>query len=420
MDKKNQEFMISFADGQAEFINEIVISDNIKFEKREEFLYCDNAILGHTGTQTYYDYEMGGLTNKRVKLNKFREDFLKDDAISTIVGKSITRGHPRTDDGKVQFVDGKNFKELELGTVLDAWRDGDDIRGKLVIKEPDAIIDILSGDMKSLSLGYKARVEKFGDEYKQCDFYFNHVAMVKQGRAERAMIVDEKTVTEEEPTMGISKELLSKIQSGDAKITEDGKYVEFVDEKHITQRVEIVETTDVYDYDTGESSREVKTHTKEKSSTVENETIKLGDEKLEEIAGDLKEEEIKDKLEEELEVKKPDSKESKEDDDKENKEENKEKENKEKEYGDEAMTKEQLDTLKAEMKAEIIADMKKNQPDAFGDINPLESKKEEPKGFKLDFQKDERLRKELWDKATNPVRHDGDWGKLAQARKQLF
>jgi hypothetical protein len=432
----NKEFMVNFADGQGTFINEITISDNIKFEEREGFLYCDNAILGHTGVQKYYDREMGGLTNKIVKVNKFREDLLSDESIETIKGKSITRGHPRDSDGKIQFVDGKNFKQLELGTVINAWRDGDNMLGKLVIKDPDAIIDILAGDLKSLSLGYSAKVEPFGDgEFKQCDFYFNHLAIVGKGRAVNAMIVDEDTIGKEKLIMPINKELLDKIQSGDAKVSEDGKFVEFVDEKHITKRIRISEEETVYDYETGEEVFKTKIQETVINKTVEGKDElkdpfkQIGDkDTIDEKTGNktetdlVKELELARKSTVEKKVVTGDEKTVEELEEEKlalEKIELDKKIEKDKEFGDTDMNEAELKKFKADTKAEIIADLKVDRPDVFADLDPLH--KDEPKkGFKLDFKKNEMLKKEMWDKATNPVRHDGDWLALQKTRKQLF
>lgn len=420
--------MVSFADGQGTFINEVIISNNMKFEEREGFLYCDNAILGHTGAQKYYDHEMGGSTNKIVKLNKFREDFLSNESIETVKGKSITRGHPRDSDGKIKFVDSSNFKNLEIGTVYDAWREEDNMRGKLVIKDPDAIIDILAGDLKCLSLGYSAQVVPFGDgEYKQTDFYFNHLATLEgKGRAIKAQIVDEDTVGKENIDMPISKELLEKIKSGEAKVSEDGEFVEFADELHVTHRVKIITQVDTYDDETNESTYETDTHEKETHKHGNPDELKdpykTGDEEtIKEHVGEKTEEELaaeaealaKGKTEvEKEETKKPE--------DKEKEEEKIETKIEKKEFGDD-MNEQELEKLKADMKADIIAEIKAKQPDVFTDLDPLDKKNQEGnKGFKLDFAKNEELKKELWNRATNPVVHDGNWADLANARKRFL
>ena len=416
---KEREYMLTFVDGKASFINEVQISKNIKFEQRDKYLFCDNAILGHTGGSEYYDHELGGLTNKVVKINKFDTDLLDNDSIDTIIGKPITVMHPRDNNGKVKFVDGSNFKEYEIGTVLNAWRDGDKIMGKLVIKDADAIMDILDGKLKALSLGYNANIEKIGDnEYKQKDFYFNHLALVPQGRAVNAQIVDEDVVGKENSPMNIWEKIKGLFVDNEAKFDEETKTIEFADDKHITKRYRVVEETDTYDDETGESENVIKTEevTKHIHAKGNGEPVSqvIGDEEGVVKEEPKIEEPIKVADEEVVEEVKEVEKTQEEEPVEENKEEL------EGTFGDESMTKEQIDLIKAELKAELLADISKGK-DVFGDINPITNQDVNPKqSFELDFDRDEALRKEMYSLATDPTRHDGDFVKLNETRKNLF
>lgn len=405
-----KEFMLSFADGKASFINEVQISDNIKFEMRDKYLFCDNAILGHTGVSKYYEHELGGLSNKIVKIHKFDTDLLDTDSISTIIGKPITEMHPRDEYGKIKFVDGTNYKELEVGTVLNAWKDGDMIRGNLIIKDPNTITKVLDGGLKSLSLGYNSKVTKLVDnegEYKQSNFYFNHLALVPKGRMFNAQIVDEDIVGKENTKMNIWEKIKSAFTNDKAIINEEDGTLDIGDEKHITKRYKVIEETHVYDDETGKTETDLKTHEIE---THEHEPSEDPVEEVPKYIGD------ENKVEEEVELKAT----IEEEPDKEVvKEEPKEEEKiKEKDFGDEIMTKEELKALTDSIKADLITQIK--EENVFGDIGPLETQTPiAPTKYKLDFQRDEALRKEAWDLMTNPVRHDGDWAKLAQARKNL-
>ena len=429
---KDKEFMLDFADGKASFINEVQVSNNVKFEKRDKYLYCDNAILGHEGVGKYYDHELGGITNKIVKIHRFADDLLDVDSINTIIGKPITVMHPRDNNGKIKFVDGTNFKEYEIGTVLDAWKDGNTIKGKLVIKDPQAIVDVLDGKLKSLSLGYNAKVEAYGDgDYKQTNFYFNHLALVPKGRQINAQIVDEDVVGKEKP-MSLWSKLKNALTSGEAQINEEQDVLEFADEKHTTKRFRVEEIIDEYDDETGESKtetvvKETVTHEHERNKDKlpnvlgDEDTTEKEDENLEneEVKVEPKEDE-KPKIGDEDTVVQEDTVEG----DKDEKTETEELENKEdkgKDFGDEDMTKEQLEALKAELRTDLLKEIKESGKDAFGDLNPLDNQGEEqPKGYQLDFERDEALRKEMYSRATDPTRHDGDFVALSNARKQLF
>jgi hypothetical protein len=90
----------------------------------------------------------------------------------------------------------------------------------------------------------------------------------------------------------------------------------------------------------------------------------------------------------------------------------------EKEFGDTEMNAEELKKFKEDTTKEILETLRKEK-DVFADLDPLHQE-EVQKGFKLDFKKNEALKKEVWDLGTNPVRHDGDWTKLNDTRKKLF
>jgi len=423
---KDKEFMLAFIDGKASFINEVQVSKNVTFEQRDKYLYCDNAILGHTGVGKYYDHELGGISNKIISIHRFDSDLLDVDSINTIVGKPITTMHPRDNSGKIKFVDGTNFKDFEIGTVLDAWKDGDTIRGKLVIKDPQAIVDVLDGKLKSLSLGYNAKVEKYGDkgDYKQTDFYFNHLALVPKGRQIQAQIVDEDIVGKEN-RMSLWESIKEKFSKGEAKIVDD--VVEFTDELHTTKRFRVEEIIDEYDDETNES----KTQTKIEETVVH----KHGDgkDKLPNVMGDedVVEEDDIETVEPKVEVK-PENEEDPKIGDIETVEETQEVEKvvepkievnpqeEGKDFGDEDMTKEALEALKAELTKGVMERIKADK-DAFADIDPLVTKKDETKAeYKLDFDRDEMLRKEMYSRATDPTRHDGDFAELSKSRNRLF
>jgi len=88
-------------------------------------------------------------------------------------------------------------------------------------------------------------------------------------------------------------------------------------------------------------------------------------------------------------------------------------------FGDGEMTDEIKKALIQEIKENIIKDIK--EKNVFNDINPINPQNQtEQKSYALDFERDEMLRKEAYDLATNPVRHNGDFAKLQEARERIF
>ena len=178
----------SFSDGKGIFYQRIKISDNIETEPETGFVYCRNSILGHVGKQAYNGYEVNMPDKKIVYVKREARDVFDEDSLKSIEGKPVTLNHPE------EMVTSKNFKKYVVGFVKNVHRDGDNIVGDLVLNDMDAIEQVLDGKLKDLSLGYQARLVDDGiGELVQKDIVVNHVALVAEGRAERARIVDEQT-----------------------------------------------------------------------------------------------------------------------------------------------------------------------------------------------------------------------------------
>ena len=350
MEKDN---ILSFADGKGVFSFQVKISDNIRQDEDTGYLYCDNAILGRTGVQEYYAHELGLGKNEIIKVNRLAEDVFADEAMASYEGKSITWYHPV---GKK--VTSKNYRDLDVGTILKVWQDGDNVRGNIVIKDADLIMDVLDGTIKELSLGYKAKfIPIENGEYKQTEFVINHLAVVKKGRAKNAQIVDEDSIEKESKKMKIFDWLKGKkLQINDddtVTMVEDNVIVNPVivepvvvkDEKPVVEVTPVVETT--------------------VDPTVDEEQ---------------KKKEIQDMEKEELKVL----------------------------FAD----------LKAEMLVELKAELATNkakevQDSVFKKVEVIDTKEETTeKGLTLDFARDEELRKIYWDKMTNPASHGGDFKAL--------
>ena len=221
------ELLKVFIDGKGTFYQRVKLSDNIQKEADTGFLYCNNAILGHVGEQAYNGYEVGITDQKVVYIKREAQDVFDEASLQSIKGKPVTLGHPD------EMVNSKNFKDYVVGFIDEVWRDGDNIVGIIVIQDEKAIGAVERGELKDLSLGYTARLVKTDDgKLKQTEIIVNHLAIVAEGRAKNARIVDEKTVVEEqtEQTTQTPTETV-KVNDGENKEEkeEDKKMKTFID-----------------------------------------------------------------------------------------------------------------------------------------------------------------------------------------------
>ena len=174
------------------------ISPNIA-ETPEGFLICADVPIARTGSQDYNiaesdimpwlkDFEPG--PNGSIIIERTPEEVFRPETIASFEGKSLTIDHP---DG---FVVPDNWNDLEKGTLQNVRR-GDGIQSDLlladfIIKSPDAIEFVKSGELRQLSCGYDAEYTQTAPgRGKQINIIGNHVALVQHGRAGvRCMIMD--------------------------------------------------------------------------------------------------------------------------------------------------------------------------------------------------------------------------------------
>lgn len=224
-----------FKDGYGDFYTRIPISDNMFKEDDTGYLYCKNSILGHVGVQKYLGKEIGlqdEAAEQVIEMIRDEADVFNEKSLESFEGKPITLHHPT---GKV---DSSNYKKFLVGTLKDAKRKGDDLTGDIVLYDEYTIERVLEKELKDLSLGYRAKIVPLADgRYKQEDIVINHLAIVEEGRAERARIVDGKTVDE---------------------ILEPK---DFADKVHVSESKSVTVRVNEYDDETGEeTTKEVSTY----------------------------------------------------------------------------------------------------------------------------------------------------------------
>ncbi|MDD5293910.1 MAG: DUF2213 domain-containing protein [Candidatus Izemoplasmatales bacterium] len=356
--------LIGFTDGKGTFSFQIKLSENRTIDKDTGYLYCKDAIFGHTGVQEYYASEIGEDGNKIVKVHRLPEDVFSDEAMASIEGKSVTRLHPD------EMVNSKNYKYYDVGTILKVWQDGENVLGNIVIKDMETIEDITEHRLEALSLGYTAKLIDIGDgEYKQTNITVNHLAVVKKGRAENARIMDEApdTIGKEAKKMGLFDWIFGKRikaeEDGTFRVLRDEDTSETETEEDPKDKIEVADSVQP----AAEEQDNQETH--EEQDGDETEEQNLTDEK-----GDK----------------------------------------------DIIMTDEQKKALMDEMRAEIIKEMK-TDPDfkktVFGDV-VLEDGVPHDERPEYDFEQDEKLRIAYYDMLTNPTAHGGDWKSLENFRKR--
>lgn len=161
--------------------------------KTEQGYLVAPAILARTGTMDYVgeeidpDGSLGLDKNKTYKVNRLEDDVFSEEAIKSFEGMPITITHPEDD------VTAENWKDLTVGFVKNVKRDGDLLVAEAWVTDQSAVDLIENKGVKELSCGYTSKlVEDEEFDFKQTDIFGNHVAIVPEGRADIAKILDKK------------------------------------------------------------------------------------------------------------------------------------------------------------------------------------------------------------------------------------
>jgi hypothetical protein len=149
----------------------------------EGFVVCLDVPMARTGEMLYGPEETpvhsaDGVSG--VTIRRDADEVFRPDTILSIIGKSVTNDHPD------ENVTPATFRQLEVGTVISARRGegvmGDLLLGDIIIKEPNAIQDVLNGKVE-VSCGYDADYEELKPGVgRQKNIFYNHLALVDKGR----------------------------------------------------------------------------------------------------------------------------------------------------------------------------------------------------------------------------------------------
>ena len=286
-----------------------------KYIDNDGMLVCKNAVLGKAGMQAYMGYELGLDSSDIIHVKRPEEEVFHDASLASLRGKTVTLNHPDED------VSVENHSELAKGFIMDVWREGNLIVGNIKITDKEAIDLIKDKKMVELSLGYEARLQYVDDNVlEQKDIVYNHLALVKKGRAEIARIVDKETKTRVlDKQFDEGEDLLVKKQKDPGLLKKFASLLGFNENEVVIKDEENKETNeeDTEDNENKEETEPVKTEdTSEKTENTkdnkednedenqEDETVPVEDEGTSntednEEPGDVKQETSEKEMEEE-------------------------------------------------------------------------------------------------------------------------
>lgn len=146
-----------------------------------------NAIVMRDGDYEYLGFEIPGAEERGYKYDDVlighmaREDV--EPILADFEGLTVTDGHV--------FVNAGERRHLGSGTVLreGTLNDAGQVSTRVEVHDPDAIVKIVNGDARELSIGFGTDLEWLenradGDpHFRIRNINLNHVAIVEQGRA---------------------------------------------------------------------------------------------------------------------------------------------------------------------------------------------------------------------------------------------
>jgi len=216
--------------------------DSIKLDNTyftPEGFIKDDCIVTTTGVFTYHNED--GTTRREARLP---EHVFDPASLESYEGKDIIITHETNKGG---LIDGENFRDYTVGNIIKAYRDGNNVRCKILIKDVEALKN--NPDLRELSLAYKPGMVKQpgifnGEEYDeiQTNIRINNLAIVKSARAgENARLnldEEDKKLDEQQKIPVIEGETIEEIQS---------KEMVYDNEDSVYAKIESLKAKDSYD-----------------------------------------------------------------------------------------------------------------------------------------------------------------------------
>ena len=166
----------------------------IKATRTDEGFILDTPAITRCGVFPYRNAD----GTMRYEL-RHPDDVFKQDSLDSIKGKPVTALHNG-------LIDNTNSTGVTVGAVMSAGRqDGDNVTAEIVIHDTSMV----DGGSKDLSCGYTLNLDEESGVYngqtythRQRDIKYNHLAIVKAGRAGNARLnLDSIDFQEEKETM---------------------------------------------------------------------------------------------------------------------------------------------------------------------------------------------------------------------------
>lgn len=153
------------------------ISPNL-YKTEEGYLVCPSVPIGRVGGIKYLDSELGiGNEGKLITVYRNKEENSNKYTLSSFEGKPITDGHPDVD------IDATNYNYYQKGHMQNIKADNEYIYADLFITDSTLIDEILSGNKRQVSCGYKTIYKEYNGDLYQTNIRGNHLAIVEEGRA---------------------------------------------------------------------------------------------------------------------------------------------------------------------------------------------------------------------------------------------
>jgi hypothetical protein len=170
-----------------------VLSPNMTMTP-EGFLICRNVPIARTGDQDYLarELQLEGDGERIVRVHRSPGEVFDGAAMASFEGKAVADDHPGDD------VRPDNYASYSKGHVQNVHRDGAYMVADLHVTDPALIEEIRGGNKREVSCGYHCMYEPAGDgSYNQTRIRGNHVAVVRNGRAGKAVSIKDSAPAEQ-------------------------------------------------------------------------------------------------------------------------------------------------------------------------------------------------------------------------------
>lgn len=214
----------------------------MKIGKTPEGYIIDTPVIARTGIQWYRR------DGKDVAEYRPPEEVFAPQSLASFVGRPLTIDHPSF------MVRSDNVRNVVVGAILgEPWRDGQNLRARVVVHDKLAIDLIESGLKAELSVGYTVETEQVagttpeGAHYDavQRNIRCNHLSIVTRGRAGNARFskefprMDEQKKPVEAPTVDQLQARCDALQAEVERLKAEPKAVELTGEKLAKIRAQI-------------------------------------------------------------------------------------------------------------------------------------------------------------------------------------